>query len=245
VLDVLLILFAECSFSGLEWKAYYGYTYSDAIFFFEPLKWGSSTGAYQGYSSNLYSLDTATRGAFSNDDTTYDYSRYSGLAFFCIEWEGLFLPNSTGSWRFSFSASTAIVLWIGPNAVGGYYNTSNANLHVERASGSCLVTLTAGVYYDFRLQFGHNTGAYSMYSSFSSPTGEEYDTGDGFFFYNTPASAALLKTTVTCQSYSASNTDFALQNYVECSFYANLSDSLMAGVSKYQEIVTTVIIALH
>ena len=106
---------------------------------------------------------------------------------FSIQWLGYFLPATTETYTFFTASDDASYVWIGANALSGFTTAnatvSNGGLHgvVER-SGTA--SLTAGVYYPIRIQFGENSGGDVLTFNYSTPTISKTTNVTGRVFYN-------------------------------------------------------------
>ena len=106
---------------------------------------------------------------------------------FSIQWLGYFLPSTTETYTFFTASDDASYMWIGANASSGFTTANatvnNGGLHgvVER-SGTA--SLTAGVYYPIRIQFGELNGGDAMTFNYSTPTITKTTNVTGRVFYN-------------------------------------------------------------
>jgi len=106
---------------------------------------------------------------------------------FSVQWLGYFLPNTTETYTFFTSSDDASYVWVGSNAVSGFTTgnatVNNGGLHGnQEASGTA--SLTAGVYYPIRIQFGENGGGDVMTFNYSTPTISKTTNVTGRVFYN-------------------------------------------------------------
>jgi hypothetical protein len=78
-------------------------------------------------------------------------------------------------------------MWIGANALTGF-TTTNANINNGGAHGSVevnvTVSMTAGIYYPVRIQFGEIGGGDVCEFNYSTPTITKTTTVTGKVFYN-------------------------------------------------------------
>jgi len=152
-------------FSGLYKTEYSGY-FNDNVSFFATAT-TTSAGAQQ---SPINDTSSAARESFS------------------IQWLGYFLPSTTDTYVFSTTSDDASYLWVGPNALSGSFTTvnatvSNGGLHASLEKfGSA--SLTAGVYYPLRIQYGENGGGNDFSFAISSSTLAKTTNVSGFIFYN-------------------------------------------------------------
>jgi hypothetical protein len=108
-------------------------------------------------------------------------------SFFSCQWLGYFLPSTTEAYTFFTSSDDASYVWVGSNAVSGFTTgnatVNNGGLHgVVQQSGT--ISLTAGVYYPIRIQFGENGGGDVMTFNYSTPTITTTTNVTGKVFYN-------------------------------------------------------------
>ena len=106
---------------------------------------------------------------------------------FSCQWLGYFKPTTTETYTFYLSSDDGSYLWIGANAQSGF-TTANANINNGGAHGtqelSGSVSLTAGVLYPIRIQFGEIGGGDVMTFSHSTPTITKTTNVTGKVFYN-------------------------------------------------------------
>jgi hypothetical protein len=106
---------------------------------------------------------------------------------FSCEWLGYFLPNTTETYTFFTASDDASYVWVGSNALTGF-TTANAIVNnggahaVQERSGT--ISLTSGVYYPIRIQFGEAGGGDAMTFNYSTPTISKTTTVTGRVFYN-------------------------------------------------------------
>jgi len=161
--------------SGLTYSVYSSYSSSSVNFFDGNNSYRSGTG-FTGLTTSISSIESGT----NNFAGSYDANGWS------IQWIGLFKPNQTGVWTFYTNSDDGSLLWIGSSAVSGYTSTNalvqNGGAHnLAEKSGS--ITLTAGVYYDIRIQYFDVTGTKdTMIVSFQDPDGVKTTDGNGFYF---------------------------------------------------------------
>jgi hypothetical protein len=149
---------------------------------------------YSGYFADVPSFfATATPTTYGSNPSTSvqttaisEASSDDGSNFSC-QWLGYFLPSTTETYTFFTSSDDASYVWIGSNALSGF-TTANAVVNnggahgVQERSGS--VSLTAGVYYPIRIQFGEASGGDSLTFNYSTPTITKTTTVTGKVFYN-------------------------------------------------------------
>ena len=157
--------------AGLFWTTYEGY-FADNINWFltaTPTAVNSYTGSATGTTTNLNGGAT-----FSGDSKSTEYVGY-------------FLPSATGSWTFRVNSDDASYVWLGPNAVTGY-TSANSDPKYPGAHGfggpitGTAVTLTAGVYYPIRIQFGEAGGGEGILLEFTGPSVGWTSNGLGYYF---------------------------------------------------------------
>ena len=106
---------------------------------------------------------------------------------FSIQWLGYFLPSTTETYTFFTASDDASYVWVGSNALSGF-TTANATVNNGGAHGvvetSGTISLTAGVYYPMRIQFGEASGGDAMTFYYSTPTIILTTTVTGRVFYN-------------------------------------------------------------
>ena len=159
------------SFSaGLYKTTYSGYHNENPAFFATatPTTFGANPAT---------SVQTTTITEPSSDD---------GSNFSC-QWLGYFKPTTTETYTFYLLSDDGSYLWIGANAQSGF-TTANSNINNGGAHGnqevSGSVSLTAGVYYPIRIQFGEIGGGDVMTFNYSTPTITKTTTVTGLVFYN-------------------------------------------------------------
>jgi len=149
---------------------------------------------YAGYFSNVPSFfATATPTTYgTNPATSVQTTAISeagsddGSSFSC-EWLGYFLPSTTETYTFFTASDDASFVWVGSNALSGFTTANatvnNAGLHgVVETSGTA--SLTAGVYYPIRIQFGELNGGDSLTFNYSTPNITKTTNVTGRVFYN-------------------------------------------------------------
>ena len=149
---------------------------------------------YAGYFSNVPSFfATATPGTYgTNPATSVQTTAISEAASddgsnFSCQWLGYFLPSTTETYTFFTASDDASYVWVDSNAVSGF-STGNAVVNnggahgVVEASGT--ISLTAGVYYPIRIQFGEQGGGDALTFNYSTPTIIKTTDVTGRVFYN-------------------------------------------------------------
>ena len=103
------------------------------------------------------------------------------------ELSGSFYAPITGSYTFYMSSDESSYFWLGDNAISGF-TTGNANINNIAALGNrektVTISLTAGSYYPFRVQF---SGCYFSFS-FIPPNGIRTFDGTGYFYCQSSSS---------------------------------------------------------
>ena len=149
---------------------------------------------YSGYFNDVVSFfATATPQAFgANPATSVQTTAISepgtddGSSFSC-QWLGYFKPTTTETYTFYTSSDDASYVWVGSNAVSGF-TTANSTVNNGGLHGTTekfgTMSLTAGVYYPIRIQFGENGGGDVMTFNYSTPTITKTTNVTGLVFYN-------------------------------------------------------------
>ena len=106
---------------------------------------------------------------------------------FSCQWLGYFLPNTTETYTFFTSSDDASYVWVGSNAISGFTTgnaiVNNGGLHGnQERSGT--ISLTSGVYYPIRIQFGERGGGDVLTFNYSTPTISKTTNVTGRVFYN-------------------------------------------------------------
>jgi len=156
--------------AGLYKTTYAGY-FADNVSFFAtaiPTTYGTNPAT---------SVQTTSISEAGSDD---------GSNFSC-QWLGYFLPSTTETYTFFLNSDDASYMWIGANALSGFTTTNaiinNGGAHAPiEISGTA--SLTAGVYYPIRIQFGEAGGGDIMTFNYSTPTITKTTNVTGRVFYN-------------------------------------------------------------
>ena len=156
--------------AGLFKTTYAGY-FNDVVSFF-------ATATPTTYGTNpATSVQTTAISEAASDD---------GSNFSC-QWLGYFLPSTTETYTFFTSSDDASYVWVGSNAITGF-TTANAIVNNGGAHGnqerSGTISLTAGVYYPIRIQFGEAGGGDVMTFNYSTPTITKTTNVTSRVFYN-------------------------------------------------------------
>ena len=149
---------------------------------------------YSGYfADNVSFFATATpttygaNPATSVQTTTISEPSSNDGSNFSVQWLGYFLPSTTETYTFFTSSDDASYVWVGSNAVSGF-TTGNATVNNGGLHGnqerSGTASLTTGVYYPIRIQFGEQGGGDVMTFNYSTPTITKTTTVTGRVFYN-------------------------------------------------------------
>jgi len=107
------------------------------------------------------------------------------------QWLGYFLPDTTENYRFWLTSDDASYFWLGSTAISGF-TTGNATInnggtHGSQTVNSGLISLTSGVYYPIRIQYGNGAGSESFVFYFervNSAPGVLNTNLTGLSFYN-------------------------------------------------------------
>ena len=165
-------------------------TLEDAI----PYVAGLYKTTYAGYFADVPSFfATATPTTYGTNPSTSvqttaitEAASDDGSNFSC-QWLGYFLPSTTETYTFFTSSDDASYVWVGSNALTGF-TTANAIVNNGGAHGnqerSGTISLTSGVYYPIRIQFGEASGGDVMTFNYSTPTIPKTTTVTGRVFYN-------------------------------------------------------------
>ncbi len=156
--------------AGLFKTTYAGY-FADVPSFF-----ATATPTTYGTNSSTSVQTTAISEASSDDGSN-----------FSIQWLGYFLPSTTETYTFFTSSDDASYVWVASNALSGYTTANatvnNGGLHgVVETNGTA--SLTAGVYYPIRIQFGEAGGGDVMTFNYSTSTITKTTNVTGRVFYN-------------------------------------------------------------
>lgn len=149
---------------------------------------------YSGYfADNVSFFATATPTTFGTNPATSvqtttisEASSNDGESFSC-QWLGYFLPSTTETYTFFTTSDDASYVWVGSNAITGFTTANaivnNGGLHAaQERSGT--ISLTSGVYYPIRIQFGESTGGDIMTFNYSTPTITKTTDVTNRVFYN-------------------------------------------------------------
>ena len=156
--------------AGLFKTTYAGY-FNDVVSFF-------ATATPTTYGTNpATSVQTTAISEAASDD---------GSNFSC-QWLGYFLPSTTETYTFFTASDDASYVWVGSNAITGF-TTANAIVNNGGAHGnqerSGTASLTSGVYYPIRIQFGEQGGGDVLTFNYSTPTIPKTTNVTGRVFYN-------------------------------------------------------------
>jgi hypothetical protein len=167
---------------GLFMRIYWSQYFSN-----DPTWFNSNTPNITGVTTNLKNTYCAT-GGFNNPNTSD--TAVGGIAattVYSVEWTGLFYAPITGTYTFYLASDDSSYLWIGSTATSGY-TTANAlinNLYTGPAEKSATMSMTAGTYYPFRLQFGDAAGGEFITFTFAPPGQSRVYEGTGYYFCQT------------------------------------------------------------
>ena len=168
---------------GLFFSCYNNYMADNVAFFNTagpiPTSKTVSGQSIYGATSIISNLNDGTNGCISITSTPQNFS---------IQWVGYFKPETTSSnWRFRTTSDDCSFLWIGTNALTGFStvnaDVNNGGLHADRTIISNAITLTAGLYYPLRIQFGESTGGNVMQVEFSPDSINWFSDGTDKYFH--------------------------------------------------------------
>lgn len=142
---------------------------------------------YTGYFADSVSwFSTATAEATTVQTTVIEEPITEDGNSFSMQWLGYFLPTTTETYTFYLNSDDASYLWIGSNALSGF-TTGNATVNDGGLHGpvevSGTASLTAGVYYPIRIQYGENGGGDVMTFNYSTATISKTTSVTGKVFY--------------------------------------------------------------
>ena len=142
---------------------------------------------YSGYfADDVNFFATATATATTVQTTVIEQPSGDAGDLYSMQWLGYFVPSSTETYTFYLASDDASYMWVGNNAVTGF-TTANSTINNGGLHGlvevSASVSLTAGVYYPVRIQFGENQVTEQLTFSFSSPTITKTTNVTGKVFY--------------------------------------------------------------
>ena len=156
--------------AGLYKTTYVGYHNENPAFFAT-----ATTGTYG--ANPATSVQTTAISEPSSDD---------GSNFSC-QWLGYFKPTTTETHTFYLSSDDGSYMWLGSNALSGF-TTGNALVNNGGAHGvfevSGSISLTSGVYYPIRIQFGEIGGGDVLTFNYSTATITKTTDVTGKVFYN-------------------------------------------------------------
>lgn len=143
---------------------------------------------YSGYFADVPSwFATATSIATTIQTTIIEEPSSEDGNSFSMQWLGYFVPSTTESYTFYLNSDDASYLWIGSNAISAF-TTNNATINNGGTHGpievSASVSLTSGVYYPIRIQYGENGGGDVLSFNHSTATIGKTTNVTGKVFYN-------------------------------------------------------------
>ena len=128
-----------------------------------------------------------TNPATSIQTTTISEAATDDGSNFMVQWLGYFKPTTTETYTLYISSDDGSYLWIGANAISGF-TTANSTINNGGAHGNTerntTVSLTAGIYYPIRIQFGEISGGDVFAFNYSTPTITKTTNVTGLVFYN-------------------------------------------------------------
>lgn len=152
--------------SGLAGERYDGYFNDDVDWFATATRHG----------------DTATSISIENFSSSSDFGSED---FYSWQWLGTFRASLSGSYHFCTESDDASYVWLGTAATSGF-TVSNALVNNGGAHGPDIrcgdITLTAGIEYPIRVQFGEAGGGDVMSLYFTPPNGSATYNGAGYYF---------------------------------------------------------------
>ena len=151
---------------------------------------------YAGYHNenpNFFATATpttyGTNPATSVQTTVISESASDDGSNFSCQWLGYFLPSTTETYTFYIASDDGSYMWINNNALSGF-TTANAFINNGGAHGvvevNSSISLTSGVYYPIRIQFGELGGGDVLTFNYSTPTITKTTDVTGKVFYNLP-----------------------------------------------------------
>ena len=196
--------------NGLYGKRYVGY-FADNVGWF-------NTATLHGDINQLTQIGNFT----SNDD------------YYSWQWLGYFKPSSTENYTFYTSSDDASYVWIGANALAGFTtanaNVNNGGLHGPDEVASSPISLTAGVYYPIRIQFGENEEGDEISFSFSTPTIPKTTQGLGYYYYNSNTNGFSAPTFPDVASSSTVNALINTSDATTTSYLQSVGFTAVGGV---------------
>ena len=142
---------------------------------------------HSGYmSDDVTYFDTNPRLPDNNYGTSIMIDTFGGFGdqqlpyeeIYSMQWTGWFVAPETGNYNFYTMSDDCSFLWMGDNAKHGNYTRANALVDnggahgANPASSTVSVSLVAGQYYPFRLQFGEAGGGESCMVFYSNDAGQ-------------------------------------------------------------------------
>ena len=160
----------------------------------QPYTAGLYKTTYSGYfADNVSFFATATPASVGGNPATsvqttsiFEPAQNDGENFSC-QWLGYFKPTTTETYTFFTSSDDASYVWVGSTAQTGFTTANaivkNGGLHgTQERSGT--ISLTTGIYYPIRIQFGELSGGDVMTFNYSTPTITKTTNVTGLVFYN-------------------------------------------------------------
>jgi len=168
--------------NGLYGKRYNNY-FGDTSGTNDNVNWFATAVRSTGTAAPHYDEEATTD--FTAFSSSTDFSSYENYSW---QWLGYFKAPYSDTYTFALQSDDASYIWIGNNAVTGF-TRANATVNCGGLRGYTKVTgtpisLTGGVYYPVRLQFGEYTGGDKLtvsYRTNSNPT-EITNFADSFFY---------------------------------------------------------------
>jgi len=136
--------------SGLQYFIYEGFSKN------EPNFYNKAKLIYSGITSNLSNIEEATG---NNNFVKTVSNAISGSNVsqtpLSVEWQGYFIPDTTGLCTFVMSCNANAYMWVGDVAISNY-NTSNTIVNTQNGPLTYTGQFTAGNPYMVRIQYGAN-----------------------------------------------------------------------------------------
>ena len=139
----------------------------------------------------------ATASADKSEVRTNWFNALSGLNGYSWEYTGLFVPQLSGDYSFVGTTDDATVMWLGSAAEAGNFDTTNFLFSADATYFNTFatpVTLSAGVAYPIRIQWGHPIEptaailglAYQYYNADLDETRGTYNDWSNVSFHEVP-----------------------------------------------------------
>jgi len=207
--------------SGFEW-GYYNDNYHSGGYSGAQTWFSSRTPVYTHASpgrsrvTDFTNISTASSGQTSvNGDETYSYL-----------WTGYFKAPITSTYYFNTRSDDNSHMWVGANALNPRYDNEtvdNGGLHGMQTVTSSGVSLTGGVYYDFRMTFGEEGGGDDLQAQWrNNSTSFSYDWSTVAFSNRQISGGSSSGITLAFHYGTFTSSDYS-------SAYSTVSDAANAG----------------